>query len=101
MFSGFCKKNSIRFLEKTVDSYHIEKYNFAVFFTEQSLQLMLKYATGEKFGEFPRTHNLKILFTLTESGALKKLYRENVDVVRELSLHTSHQDILMLVIQTK
>ncbi len=82
----FLKKNAVKFLEKAEESYNRSEYNFAVFFAEQSLQLLLKYLIGKKYGEFPKTHNLRILFELTESDDLMNLYRHNLDTVRELEL---------------
>jgi len=81
----FLKKNAIKFLKKAEDSYSRNEYNFAVFFAEQALQLSLKFI-GKNYGEFPKTHNLRILFELTDNNDLMNLYSHNVDTVRELEL---------------
>ena len=38
------------------------------------------------FREFPKTHNLKVLFELTEDEKLTEFYRNNVDLLREIEL---------------
>ena len=82
----FLKKNAMKFLEKAEESFEKGEYNFTMFFVEQFLQLMLKYLIGKKFGDFPKTHSLKILFELTEDENLQRFYRENFDVLREVEL---------------
>ncbi len=37
---------------------------------EQFFQLTLKYLLAKKYGEFPKTHSLKILFELTKDDGL-------------------------------
>ncbi|ADC65577.1 HEPN domain protein [Ferroglobus placidus DSM 10642] len=82
----FLKKNAKKFLEKAEESFEKGEYNFVMFFVEQFFQLILKFLIAKKFGEFPKTHNFKILFELTEDETLMKFYRENLDLLREIEL---------------
>ena len=82
----FLKKNAMKFLEKAQESFEKGEYNFTMFFVEQFLQLMLKFFIAKKFGDFPRTHSLKLLFEITENDDFLKFYRENLDVLREIEL---------------
>ncbi|WP_456478549.1 HEPN domain-containing protein [Geoglobus ahangari] len=82
----FLKNNALKFLKKAEESLRDGDYNFTMFFAEQSLQLMLKYLIAKKFGEFPKTHNLKTLFYLTDDEMLIKFYEDNMDILRELEL---------------
>lgn len=76
----------MKFLKKAEESLKDGEYNFAMFFAEQAIQLMLKYLIAKKFGEFPKTHNLKTLFYLTDDEMLIKFYEDNIDILREPEL---------------
>ena len=82
----FLKKNALKFLIKAEDSFKNGEFNFTMFFIEQFFQLSLKYIISRKYGDFPRTHSLKILFELTKDERLFKFYKENLDVLREIEL---------------
>lgn len=79
----FLKQKAIRFYSKAVESFEKGEYDFTMFFVEQSIQLGLKFLISKKFGEVPKTRNLRTLFELAE---LEKFYRENLDLLREIEL---------------
>lgn len=82
----FLKKNAIKFLEEAKESFRRGDYAFTMLFVEQAFQLALKYLLAKKFGDFPRTHSLKLLFELAGDNKLEAFYRENVDLIREIEL---------------
>ncbi len=67
------------------------EYNLAAFNLEQAVQPLLKYILAMKFGDFPRTHSVKIL--MEEAGkecpAVREIFRENPNAIGNLeaSLH--------------
>ncbi len=83
---NFLKRNALKFLEEAKESFKKEDYAFAMLFVEQAVQLALKYLLARRFGDFPRTHSLKLLFELTGDDGLMAFYRENVDLIREIEL---------------
>ncbi len=82
----FLRKNALKFLKKAEESLVEGDYNFTMFFVEQFFQLALKYYLHNKYGDFPKTHSLKVLFELTKDGRLLKYYKENLDLLREVEL---------------
>ncbi len=82
----FLRKNSLKFLEEARESFRKGDYAFTMLFVEQAAQLALKYFLAKKFGDFPKTHSLKLLFELAEDDALTNFYRENIDLIREIEL---------------
>ena len=82
----FLKLNAMKFLEKAEDSFKKGEYNFTMFFLEQFFQLTLKYFLAKRYGEFPKTHSLKVLFELTKDDKLIKFYKDNIDEMREIEL---------------
>lgn len=82
----FLKTNALKFLDKAEESFKKGEYNFAMFFIEQFFQLVLKYIIGKKYGDFPKTHSLKILFELTKDNDLIRFYKENMDTFRDIEL---------------
>jgi len=56
----FLKRNAEYFEKKAVEAVD-EEPKFVLFFTEQALQLYLKYILAKKFGDYPKTHKLRIL----------------------------------------
>ena len=82
----FLMKNAMKFLDEAQESFRKDDYAFTMLFVEQAIQLALKYLIAKKFGDFPRTHSLKVLFELTEDEEIMELYRENVDLIREIEL---------------
>lgn len=82
----FLKTNALKFLEKAEECFKKGEYNFAMFFVEQFFQLILKYIIGKRYGDFPKTHSLKILFELTKDEDTIKFYRNNVDILRDIEL---------------
>ena len=82
----FLKKNALKFLSEAEESFNKKDYNMTMFFIEQFFQLSLKYVIYKKYGEFPKTHSLKLLFEIIKDENLIKLYRENLDTFREIEL---------------
>jgi len=82
----FLKTNALKFLEKAEESFEKGEYNFTMFFCEQFFQLSLKYLIAKRYGDFPKTHSLKLLFELTKDSNLMKFYRDNLDVLRDVEL---------------
>ncbi len=82
---NFLKKNALKFLEEARESFNKGDYAFTMLFVEQAIQLALKYLIAKRYGDFPRTHSLKLLFELA-GDELKKFYEENVDLIREIEL---------------
>ena len=82
----FLKKNALKFLSEAEESFTKKDYNMVMFFIEQFFQLSLKYILYKKYGEFPKTHSLKLLFEITRDKELINFYRENLDTLREIEL---------------
>ncbi len=82
----FLKKNALKFLSEAEESFNKKDYNMTMFFIEQFFQLSLKYIIYKNYGEFPKTHSLKLLFEIIKDENLIKLYRENLDTFREIEL---------------
>jgi HEPN domain-containing protein len=62
------------------------EYNFAMFFVEQFFQLSLEYLIAKRYGDFPKTHSLKVLFELIKDEKLICFYREHIDALRDIEL---------------
>lgn len=82
----FLKKNALKFLEEAREAFGKGDYNLTMFFVEQFFQLSLKYLLYKKYGDFPKTHSLKVLFELTKDKSLIEYYRENLDLFRDIEL---------------
>ncbi len=82
----FLKKNALKFLEEADEAFNKGDYNLTMFFVEQFFQLSLKYLLYRKYGEFPKTHSLKLLFELTKDQSLINFYRANLDLFRDIEL---------------
>ncbi len=46
----------------------------------------MKYLIAKKYGDFPKTHSLKVLFELTEDEKLLRFYKDNIDTFRDIEL---------------
>ncbi|AIG98591.1 HEPN domain-containing protein [Archaeoglobus fulgidus] len=79
----FLKNKALRFYSKALESFEKGEYDFTMFFVEQTVQLAIKYLIARRFGEIPKTHNLRILFEIAEQ---EEFYRNNLDVLREIEL---------------
>ena len=82
----FLKNNALKFLKEAEEAFNRKDYNFTMFFIEQFFQLALKYLLWKKYGEFPNTYSLRILFELTKDDNLMEYYRNNLDLFREIQL---------------
>ncbi len=50
------------FEELAFENFEKKRYKFVAFAIEQSMQLYLKYLLAKKIGDFPKTHDLSLLF---------------------------------------
>ncbi|MBC7110530.1 MAG: HEPN domain-containing protein [Archaeoglobi archaeon] len=82
----FLKKNALKFYKKAEESYEEGDYNFTMFFVEQTIQLILKYLISKKYGDFPKSHGLKLLFELTGDKKLMEFRERNLDILRDIEL---------------
>lgn len=82
----FLKAKAIKFLELAEEMMRRREYEFAMFFIEQFFQLSLKYLLYRKYGDFPKTHSLKVLFELIKEDRFTEFYKENLDLIREIEL---------------
>ena len=82
----FLKRNALAFLDEAEEAFNKRNYAFTMFFVEQFFQLSLKYLLYRKYGEFPKTHSLRTLFSLTKDQKLIDYYKSNLDLFREIEL---------------
>lgn len=82
----FLKRRATRFLELAEEMVQRGDYIMAMFFIEQFFQLSLKYLLYVKYGEFPKTHSLKMLLELMKDDRFTEFYRENLDLIRDIEL---------------
>ncbi|QOJ79012.1 HEPN domain-containing protein [Infirmifilum lucidum] len=82
----FLRGNALKFLGLAEEMLERGDYGLAMFFVEQFFQLSLKYVLYRKYGDFPKTHSLRILFELTKEERYTEFYRENLDLLREIKL---------------
>ena len=82
----FLRRNALKFLEEAKEAFSKGDYGFTMLFVEQFFRLSLKYILYKRYGEFPKTHSLKLLFELTRSSDLADYYRRNLDLLREIEL---------------
>jgi len=82
----FLKRNATKFLRLAEEMLQKGDYSMAMLFTEQFFQLSLKYLLYKKYGDFPKTHSLKLLFELVKEDRYTKFYRDNLDLLREIEL---------------
>ncbi|MCD6494132.1 MAG: HEPN domain-containing protein, partial [Archaeoglobaceae archaeon] len=60
-----------------------EKPRFVLFFTEQALQLYIKYILAKTMDDYPKTHNSRVLFQILSQFDSKavEFYDEHSDVL--------------------
>ena len=77
----FLKENAEYFERKAFEAIK-EKPKFVLFFAGQALQLYVKYILAKELDDYPKTHNLRILFQkLAKIDAkAEKFYDENADI---------------------
>jgi len=75
----FLKENAEYFEKKAVEALK-EKPRFVLFFAEQALQLYIKYILAKALDDYPKTHNLRMLFQ-----ALSKVDSRAVEFYDEYS----------------
>ena len=76
----FLKENAEYFEKKAIEAIR-EKPRFVLFFAEQSLQLYVRYILAKELDDYPKTHNLRVLFhelAKVDSRA-EKFYEDNAD----------------------
>lgn len=78
----FLKENAEYFEKKAIEALK-EKPKFVLFFTEQALQLYIKYILAKTMDDYPKTHNLRVLFQILSKFDSKALefYDEHSDVL--------------------
>ncbi len=60
------RRRSKAFLERAIDSLNSGDYDIASFLSEQAVQLYLKSLLLEKLGDYPRTHSISTLLSITK-----------------------------------
>ena len=70
-------KRAKRLYEDALRSYNDGFYDLALVYLEQALQLFLKAKALEKYGKFPKTHNLRLLLEILDL----KLSKEDILVL--------------------
>ncbi len=85
---GFLKENAEYFEKKAFEALR-EKPRFVLFFTEQALQLYVKYILAKEFDDYPKAHDLRVLFQELAKidDRAEKFYEENVDEERRISFY--------------
>jgi HEPN domain-containing protein len=78
---GFLLENSRSFWRAAKAMLEAGEYNLALFHIEQALQLCLKYKIYERYGDFPKTHSLKLL--LAEVGGQIPLDPVVIDLLED------------------
>jgi len=72
------------FLEVAKEDLKNKKYDVGMFHVEQCVQLLLKAYLLKNFGDFPKTHDLFILFEQIREKKVKKLVEEKWYIVEIL-----------------
>ena len=76
------KEKAKVFEEEAFEAFSKERYFLVLFFVEQSIQLYIKHILLKKFGDYPKTHNLRVLFKeLNKVVNLQKFLEENEDII--------------------
>ncbi len=58
----FLYENAKMFEELALENFEKGRYKFVAFAIEQAIQLYLKYILAKKLGDYPKTHDLSLLF---------------------------------------
>jgi len=72
------------FLEIAKEDLKNKKYDVGMFHVEQCIQLLLKAYLLKNFGDFPKTHDLFILFEQIKEEKVKKLVEEKWYIIEIL-----------------
>lgn len=59
----FLKRNAEYFEKKAHEAFKEGVYRFVLYFTEQALQLYIKYILAKEVGDYPKTHRFSVLFS--------------------------------------
>lgn len=79
------KERSLYFLEIFKKDLKNKKFDVGMFHVEQALQLALKAFLLKNFGDFPKIHDLKILFEKIDNEKVKKLAEEKWYIIEILN----------------
>lgn len=79
------KERAFYFLELSKKELENKKFDAGMFHAEQALQLALKAFLLKNFGDFPKIHDLKILFEKIEDEKVKKLVEEKWYIIEILN----------------
>ncbi len=82
-----------QFLKDALYDAECRRYDIAIVHLEQALQLLLKAKIYERFGEFPITHNLKILLRTLGEAELVDKRREVINLLESAYLAGRYYDI--------
>ncbi len=70
------------FKEEAYEAFEKGRYTLVPFFVEQAIQLYIKHILFKKFGDYPKTHNLRILFEeLNKILDVKNFIYKNDDII--------------------
>lgn len=70
------------FEEEAIEAFEKGRYFLVLFFVEQSIQLYIKHILLKKFGDYPKTHNLRILLKeLNKIKNIEEFVIENEDII--------------------
>ena len=78
----FLKENAEYFEKKAFEALKEGAYSFVLYFTEQAIQLYVKYILVKEVGDYPKTHRFSILFkalNIVTDNAME-FYEEYSDV---------------------
>jgi len=78
----FLRENAEYFEKKAKEALK-EKPRFVLYFTEQAIQLYMKYIIAKVVEDYPKTHNLRLLFQEFSKleGGVMNFYEEYSDVI--------------------
>jgi HEPN domain-containing protein len=76
------EKKAKYFEEEAYEAYNNKRYTLVLFFVEQAIQLYIKSILYKYFGDFPKTHNLRILFEeLCKIRDIRDFVKENEEII--------------------
>ncbi len=75
-------KKAKMFEEEAYEAFEKGRYTFTILFAEQSIQLYIKHILFKNFGDFPKIHNLRVLFKgLNKIRDLSDFIEENSAII--------------------
>jgi HEPN domain-containing protein len=78
----FLKKKAKYFEDEAREAYEKSRHTMVLFFLEQAIQLYLRYLIYKRIGDYPKIHNLRILFeNLNKLVDISKFVSENEEII--------------------